>query len=486
MNVRELEPHGLWEIFADVCSIPHSSGHEGRLREYVLEFARKNKLSAQCDAAGNVLLAKPPVPGCENLKTVLMQGHLDMVPEKNSDCDFDFMTQPIQAVVDGDEVKAKNTTLGADNGIGIALALTVMTDENLRHGPLKALFTVEEETGLTGANSLDPDFIDADIMLNLDSEDEGQLFIGCAGGARVDFTMTPETIQSSPDSEFFEIKITGLLGGHSGCDIHRGRANAVKEAAALLKRLFAEVPGLDLLDIRGGDKDNAIPREAFIRLAAAGCKLAALRRIVVDFESGRRRVLADSEPGYKVSVENTPGAKLVLNRVFAQNLIAVLDECPNGVMAESREFPGVIETSTNLAAVKVCDGKIVILTSQRSLIDTERVKITDRIIRHFSGYGAEARISSEYPGWTPHADSEILKIAETACLRQTGKAPEIVVIHAGLECGIIGKKHSGLDMISFGPDITGPHAPGERVSISSTVRCLELLKNILIEIPPKK
>jgi dipeptidase D len=482
MNVRELEPHGLWEIFADVCSIPHPSGHEARLRDYVLEFARLNKLSAQCDAAGNVLLAKPAAPGCENFKTVLMQGHLDMVSEKNTDYDFDFLTQPIQPVIAGDLIKAENTTLGADNGIGIALALMVMTDEKLQHGPLRALFTIEEETGLTGANQVDPAFIDADIMLNLDSEDEGQLFIGCAGGARVDFTFKPEHIEIPAEYKFVEIAIAGLLGGHSGCDIHRGRGNAIKEAAALLDHLFAELSDLYLVEVQGGDKDNAIPREAFTRLAVPKHQLESLKQLVTGFAASR---FNENDPGLKFDLKPIAYDGQVLSVSSAQSLINALDTCPDGVIAASNEFPGVIETSTNLASVKNIAGKIVILTSQRSLVDAERIAITDTVIEHFTGFGAEAQISSKYPGWTPRADSEILKIAAAAYHRQSGKAPEIVVIHAGLECGIIGKKHPGVDMISLGPDIIGPHAPGECVSISSTVRCLDLLKDILSHIPEK-
>ncbi len=481
MNVRELEPRRLWNIFADVCSIPHPSGHEARLRDYVLEFARKNMLAAECDAVGNVLLSKSASTGFEDRKTVLMQGHLDMVPEKNSDYNFDFTTQAVQPVIDGDFIKAENTTLGADNGIGIAMALAAMTDRDLQHGPLKALFTIEEETGLTGAAQVAPAFIDTDIMLNLDSEDEGQLFIGCAGGARVDFTFTPALMSMPAGFACVQIAITGLKGGHSGCDIHLGRGNALKEAAALLASLEGDFD-IFLIEILGGDKDNAIPRESFVRLAVPSEKVNELRQKVNEFAA---TCFNENDPGLKFEIKETAMVDQVLKPDFAVLLIRALDACPHGVMAESSEFPGVIETSTNLAAVKDVDGKILVLTSQRSLVNKKREEITDMIIRHFAELGADSRVSSQYPGWTPHADSEILQIAKAACKRQSGKEPEIVVIHAGLECGIIGEKHPGVDMISFGPDIIGPHAPGERVSISSTVRCYDLLKDILSHIPEK-
>ena len=483
MNVRELEPQRLWKFFADVCSIPHPSGHEERLRGYILDFAKENDLVSRCDSIGNVLLSKPASPGCENLKTVLMQGHLDMVPECNSDYDFDFTKQPIQPIVDGDLIRAEYTTLGADNGIGVAMALAVMTDDDLQHGPLRALFTIEEETGLTGAGQVDPSFIDADIMLNLDSEDEGQLFIGCAGGARVDFTCEPEYIKIPAGYEFVEVAITGLLGGHSGCDIHRGRGNAIIEAAHMLKVVTSELPQVLVFDLVGGAKDNAIPRESFVRLALSEDDLCSLERIMLDFAMSRYN---ENDSGLKFDLKQIATVDQAWSKEFTGNLIIALLECPNGVIIESGEFSGVIETSTNLAAVKGIDGKVVILTSQRSLVDEARIDITDQVIAHFSKFGAGSQISSQYPGWTPHADSEILKIAIEAYKRQSGYEPEIVVIHAGLECGIIGEKHTGVDMISFGPDIIGPHAPGERVSISSTVRCLDLLKDILTHIPEKK
>lgn len=485
MNLRELEPSRLWGVFADICSIPHPSGHEARLRDYMLDFAARHGLESRCDATGNVLLKAEASPGCENIRPVILQGHLDMVPEKNSDYDFDFLTQPVQPVISGDLVMAENTTLGADNGIGLAMILTVMTDPEVKHGTLYGLFTVEEETGLTGADNVEPGFIKADILINLDSEEEGHLFVGCAGGARIDFTLEPEYVPVPDNYHFFEIDVCGLRGGHSGCDIHVGRGNAIKEAAALLRIISGKIPGFRLVGLKGGDLDNAIPRETFISLTVPVGDIEKLEQIVAEFFMERRGEYALTDPDYGVALRNTSAVRNVFSHEFAGKLIGALDECPNGVIAESHEFPGVIETSTNLASVKTLGDKMTVTTSQRSLIDESRDRLSDRIIDLFKSYGIEGSIRSRYPGWMPSADSIMLKIATRVYEKQTGKKPEVVVIHAGLECGIIGKKHPGIDMISFGPDINGPHAPGENVGISSCGRVLEFLKGILAEIPEK-
>lgn len=485
MSLRELEPTRLWDTFADICSIPHPSGHEERLRDYILVFAAKHGLESRCDVTGNVQLKAEASPGCANIRPVILQGHLDMVPEKNSNYDFDFLTQPIHPVISGDLVLAENTTLGADNGIGVSIILTVMTDPNIKHGPLHAVFTVEEEIGLTGADNVDPGFIDADILINLDSEDEGHLFIGCAGGARLDFTLEPERDFVPENYQTFKIKICGLCGGHSGCDIHAGRANAIKEAAALMRIVSNEIPDYRLTSLTGGDLDNAIPREAFINISVPVATAEKLELIVAEFFMAQRNKHSLTDPNYEISLKKTAELKQAFAPGFAGKLIQVMDECPNGVIAESHEFPGVVETSTNLASAKEIDGKLMVTASQRSLIDEARDNTSADIMKHFQSFGFVGELRNKYPGWTPSSDSKILKTAIHVYEKQTGKKPEIVVIHAGLECGIIGKKHPGIDMISFGPDINGPHAPGENVSISSTQRTLAFLRGVLENIPSK-
>lgn len=479
-----LKPELLWNHFEEICNRPHPSRKEGKLSEYVISVGKKNNLETLTDEFGNVLIKKPATKGKENLQTAVLQGHLDMVPEKNSDVKHDFDNDPIQAFVDGEWVKAKGTTLGSDNGIGVAAALAVIESKDVEHGPLEFLFTLDEETGLNGAQALKPGFLKATTLLNLDSEEDGALYIGCAGGKTTvaRFKFTPENLPA--DSQPFEVKITGLKGGHSGLDIAEGRGNSVKIMTRLLWNLSSKF-GVRLSSIQGGSKHNAIPRECFAKVAVPAASVEGFSKYVNDFNAIIKKELATNEPNLKVEAVKADKIEKVMDKNTQEKLLNALYAVPHGVITMSPDIKGLVETSTNLAIVQTEDGTVSITTSQRSSVETEKDDIGDMVASVFKLAGAEINSGDGYPGWKPNVKSPILSVIKSTYKKLYGNEPEVKAIHAGLECGIINERYPDMDMISFGPTIMGAHSPDERVKIDTVDKFWTLLKEVLKNIPSK-
>ncbi len=481
-NIHQLKPERLWHFFSEICKIPRPSKKEEKIAAYLVGFAKENKLWYQVDSAGNVLVRKPATPGFETRKGVILQSHLDMVCEKNSDTLHDFNVDPIRPWIDGDWVKAKGTTLGADDGIGIAASLAILEATDIPHGPIEALFTMDEETGLTGAFALKPGQLTGRILLNLDSEDEGQIFIGCAGGKDTVATFDLVTEHPPAGAVGYNVSVTGLKGGHSGDDINKGLGNAVR----LLNRFLWNVSRdlnvrVALMD--AGNLRNALAREGFASITVPADKTTAFEASVKEYHKMFTFELHTTEPDLKLSAVKTDLSPVVLEAGLQKRLLESVYACPHGVMAMSRDIPNFVETSTNLASVKIRDNKILVTTSQRSSVDTSKKDIADMVASVFRLAGAGVEHSSGYPGWAPDPDSEILRISVESYKRLFKGEPEVLAIHAGLECGLIGAIYPGMDMISFGPTIKGAHSPDERLHIESTVKFWALLLEILANIP---
>lgn len=483
MNVfKGLKPEAVWTYFEEICQIPRPSKKEEKVAAFLLAFARKNGLEAKKDEAGNVLIKKPAAKGAEHLPAVVLQAHMDMVCEKNSDTQHDFDKDPIQPYIDGEWVKAKGTTLGADDGIGMAAQLALLTAGDIKHGPLECLFTVDEETGLTGAFALKPGFFEAKILLNLDSEDEGELFIGCAGGIDTVIRM-PYKKETAGDRKFaVKISVKGLQGGHSGDDINRGRGNAIK----ILNRFLWELNkkyGVRVAVLEGGNLRNAIAREAN---AVVVFEDTYKEQVRVDFNvyaAEMESVWSLTESGLHFDLESADVPPEVLTPSDTTKLLDALYACPHGVFAMSYRMPGMVETSTNLAAVKFIENNTVLITtSQRSDINSEKMNIAQMVASVFHMAGAEVVHGEGYPGWAPDPDSEILKIALASYKKLFGKEPVVRSIHAGLECGLFLEKYPAMDMISFGPTLRGVHSPDEKINIKTVemwwAHLVDVLQNV--------
>ena len=486
MEQKNLKSAGVFRYFEEICQVPRPSKKEGKIIAYLQDFGKKHGLEIRTDEAGNILMKKPATPGMENRKTVALQAHMDMVCEKNNDVQHDFLTDPIETVVEGEWMKAKGTTLGADNGIGIATALAVLTDESLVHGPLECLFTVDEETGLTGAFALKDGFLHSDILLNLDSEDEGELFIGCAGGVDSVGEFSYQEV-AVPDGYFCaRVQVKGLQGGHSGGDIHLGRANANKLLARFLNQLRKKYE-VYLCGIDGGNLRNAIAREASAVIAFPEEDKHAIRADLNIFAAEVEREYAVSDPGVQFLLESEAPCKLAIEPEVARRVLMAIQALPHGVIAMSQDIPGLVETSTNLASVKMKPGHIIrIETSQRSSITSAKEDIAATVRTVFELAGAVVSHSEGYPGWKPNTHSEILEIATESYQRLFHTEAKVKAIHAGLECGLFLDKYPTLDMISFGPTLQGVHSPDERMHIPSVERFWLHLVDILKNIPEKK
>jgi dipeptidase D len=467
-----LKPKGLWKHFAAVCRIPHCSKNEKALGDYVTSVARKLGFKSQMDGVGNVTVEVPATAGREKSKTVVIQGHLDMVCEKNSGTTHDFEKDPIDAVVDGDWLKANGTTLGADNGVGLAAALAVMEDKSLVHGPLELLFTVDEETGLNGAGGLKPGQLKGKILLNLDSEEEGVFFIGCAGGADSEITL-PIRRNAQTDEDPFKVTLSGLRGGHSGIDIHTGRGNALQLLARMLFRLDAP---FRLVHFEGGSKHNAIPREAFAHVTVAKTDAEKFKKSIGkrfdDLRFEYKAVEKDMELKFDPA---TAYHKKPMDESSQTTFLSLLFGLPHGVEAMNQEIPGLVETSNNVAIVRCFEDKAVIHTSSRSSIASALEGMRAKVEAVASLSGASVKHMDGYPGWTPNLSSPLLAVMKDVYQKLAGKEAEVKAVHAGLECGILGEKFPGMDMISFGPDLRNPHSPDEKVHIPSVSRFYDLL-----------
>ncbi len=481
-TIRDLEPKEVWKHFHALTRIPRPSKKEAGIIEYMKNFGQELGLETVVDDVGNVIIKKPATKGMENRKTVVLQGHLDMVPQKNSDKEFDFEKDPIVPVIDGDWVKADGTTLGSDNGIGVAAAMAVLESDDLKHGPVEALFTVDEETGMTGAFGLKPGLLDGEILINMDSEDEGELYVGCAGGIDISASKayTPESVPSG--HEAYRVSARGMKGGHSGMDIALGRANANKVMFRFLMQAEADLK-IRLSEAEGGDLRNAIPRESHATVVVPAGAAEKFEKMVDGYQQICRNEFAETEPDLEFSCERAGAPQGVVPAEEQYRFIRAVFACPNGVQRMSQSMTGLVETSNNLAIARVKDGSFQVLNLTRSSVDSAKEATAWKIAAVFQLIGAEVELSGEYPGWKPDMDSPILKVCQEVYHREFGKVPEIKAIHAGLECGLLGGVYPGLDMISFGPTIRFPHSPDEKVEINTVKKFWEFLVAILKNVP---
>ncbi len=478
--VADLEPRALWAHFDTVLTIPRGSKEEGKIREYVISVAERNGLGHQVDATGNVVIRKPASPGKENAPATVLQSHLDMVNEKNSDVEHDFSRDPIKPRMDGAYLTATGTTLGSDNGIGLAAMLAILESKEMVHGPLEFLFTIDEETGLTGAGGLDASMFLGRRLLNLDSEEEGTVTVGCAGGADTEIRLALETLPAPSRATAHMVKLSGLHGGHSGIDIHLQRGNAVQLLARMLHAIAPGTPGF-LAEIQGGNKHNAIPREAWGTVVIPEEQSGEfLRQFSLQFEMLKGEY-GTVEPGMSLSLTEAPLPAKVWSTDSTWKVLRLLVALPHGVVAMSNDIPGLVETSTNLAVVKTEAKGISILTSSRSSVASALGWIRRKIRATAFLAGAQVDEHDGYPGWKPDLDSEVLKLVKRVHARVLGAEPHVQAVHAGLECGIIGEMVPGMDMISFGPQIEFPHSPAERVKVDSVGRFYALLTAVLEE-----
>jgi len=475
-----IEPRYVFKYFDELLNIPRPSKHEEKALEHLKRLAQSKGLEYKQDKVKNLVLRVPATKGYENSPTVILQGHIDMVAEKNSDVVFDFLKDPINAYVDGDWIKTKGTTLGADNGIGVAAALAFIDDPDAVHGPLEILLTVDEETGLTGASNLDAKILSGKIMLNLDSEEDGVFFIGCAGGANTVTTLPVKLINVNRKFKIFELKISGLLGGHSGLNIIDNRANAIKLLARVIKAAIRAKVEIMLSDIRGGDKHNAIPREAFAVVAVNEKHIKKFNEALNSELEKARTEFSTVDKDIKLDIsEFTKKVSKAINAADTKRVINLLLAIPHGVISMSREIPGLVETSSNLATIRMKGSKVEILTSSRSSVSEALDTVLESIDSLVELYGGKTKGYGRYPGWRPNVDSPLLKKAVSVFKSLRGNEPKITAIHAGLECGIIMEKVPGMDVISFGPEMHGVHSPNEKLNIPSVGRFYEYLKRLL-------
>ncbi|MFN3555565.1 MAG: aminoacyl-histidine dipeptidase [Bacteroidales bacterium] len=482
--LSNLEPEAIWRYFEEICNIPHPSKHEEKIMAWVKEFGKKLGLETQTDKVGNIIIRKPATPGYENRQTIVFQGHLDMVPQKNNDTQHDFIKDPIQPYIDGDWVKARGTTLGADNGIGVAAAMAVLENKNIEHGPIECLFTIDEETGMTGAFGLEEGFVKGDILINLDSEDEGQLYIGCAGGIDTTAVFPYKELHVVGATKAWKVEVKGLKGGHSGMDIILGRGNANKIMTRLLWQAHRELT-LQIHHIEGGSLRNAIPREAVATVVVPMENADKFEAMAKDISAKVKNELKNTEPDFQLIISQVEVPKTIIDPAVIQRLLDAVYACPNGVIRMVDDMPGIVETSTNLAIVKSENGKIEVCALQRSSVDSAKEDLCNMIRSVFELAGAEVEHTGSYPGWKPNVNSPILKTMMDVYQKKYGKEPEVKVIHAGLECGLIGGVYPNLDMISCGPTIRNPHSPDERVHIKSVALFWEFLLETLKNAPVK-
>lgn len=481
--IEGLKPELVWKYFAKIASIPHPSKHEAELARYIMDTAQSMGYTTKTDSVGNLVVYKPATPGRENSPTVVIQGHIDMVAEKNKDKIHDFLKDPIELVRKDNVIMANGTTLGADNGIAVAVALAIMEDQTLEHGPIEFLFTVDEETGLTGANGLATDLLNGKIMLNLDSEEEGTFFVGCAGGKNTLIEFKTDFDKPGDKYLAMQLSVKGLKGGHSGLEIHKYRGNSIK----IITRVLAELTelGVRLSKINGGNKHNAIPREADALIFVPVKIKTHIQETVAKMESVIKAEYESVDPGLTITLEEVrvPKTTRIMKKSNQRNLIWMLTALPHGVIKMSADIPGLVETSTNLAIITTERTGVKLTTSQRSSVASEIDDIVNTVIAVCELAGAKTKVTDGYPAWKPNMQSPILKIAGDTYKNLYGKEPHITAIHAGLECGVIGKKYPGMDMISFGPTMEGVHSPDEKLYIDSVERFWQfttaLLKNIV-------
>ena len=481
-TIKDLKPALVWNNFYQLTRYPRPSKHEEKVREFLLKWGKEHKVETFADATGTVIMKVPATPGYENRKTVILQGHMDMVPQKNNDVKHDFLTDPIETWIDGEWVKAKGTTLGADDGMGVAMAMAVAESKDLKHGPIEILITYDEETGMTGANKLQPGVLKGDILINLDSETEGELYVGCAGGMDTEGTGRYTKVRRPKGYQAYSLLVKGCQGGHSGMDIILCRANANRIAARLTDVILAKTD-TKLVEFTGGNMRNAIPREAEVLLYIKDpSKVARVLR-----KAGLQVLdeFAQTDPDMSISLTPAIFSKGYVKDDEARALVNAVLACPDGVERMSQTMPGTVETSNNLAIVKIAGGKVAIVTLMRSFIDSAKVALSRKIAAVLNNAGIKTRFVGAYSGWAPDDKSVILRVMKDSYKKLYGKEPEVMAIHAGLECGIIGGIYPGLDMISCGPTLKSPHSPDERCYIPSVQKAWDFLVEVLKDIPER-
>jgi len=481
-TIRSLEPQGIWGYFADLNAVPRASKKEERVIAFMKSFGERLGLETIEDAVGNVIIRKPATSGMEDRKMVVLQSHLDMVHQKNNDTDFNFDTQGIEMIVDGDWVRAKGTTLGADNGLGVATIMAILASNDIPHPAIEALFTIDEETGMTGAMGLKGGLLNGDILLNLDTEEDDEIGVGCAGG--VDVTAIGNYSTEAPNANWQPITITvkGLQGGHSGMDIHKGFGNANK----LMNRVLYQTNDLiRIAEINGGSLRNAIPRESVAQVIVDDARLSLFEQQLNEIKEALYTEYASLEPDLYIGFETSSMPATVMSIADQRTFLKVLHAAHNGVYRMSPAIEGLVETSNNIAKVSVHHGTIKIECLTRSSVESTKEDLAHSLKSTFELAGYRVSFSGAYPGWAPNMESPILKVMEKLYIELNGESPNVAACHAGLECGILGQNYPGMDMISFGPTIKGAHSPDERASISSTRKFWKYIQEILKNVPQK-
>ena len=482
--ISQLQPQALWQWFEQICAIPHPSKHEQALSAHIQAWAKDKQLDIVEDKVGNLIIKKPATPGMENRKVVALQAHIDMVPQKNADKVHDFEKDPIVPYIDGEWVKATGTTLGSDNGIGMASALAVLGSDDIPHGPLEVLLTIDEETGMTGAFGLEPGYLDAEILINTDSEQEGEIYMGCAGG--VDAQISVPMVWQSPEQSnaTYTLTLSGLKGGHSGVNIHLGRGNANKLLARFLFS-YADELAIELTNFTGGSLRNAIPREANVSFMLPGENVPQLEALMAEYQAIIRQELAIADPLMLLELTEIPAATQVMSEDTQNMLIDLLNACPNGVIRMSDEVKGVTETSLNVGVISTGSESVEIICLIRSLLDSGREEVEGVLTSLANLAGVEIELSGAYPGWKPDNSSPVMALVRETYDDIYNKEPVIMVIHAGLECGLFKKPYPEMDMVSIGPTIRYPHSPDEKVLIKTVEQYYKLLLAVLARIPEK-
>ena len=484
MTIKDLQPKVVWDNFYGLTRVPRPSKHEEKVIEYLLEWGKNHGIQAEKDAAGNVIMRAPATPGMEKRRGVILQGHMDMVPQKTGDSKHNFLTDPITTLVEGDWLTADRTTLGADNGIGVALALSVLEDKSVKHGPIEVLVTRDEETGMTGANGLKPGVLKGDILINLDSEDEGELCVGCAGGLDAEADFRYRTVAAPEDFVGYTLTVKGLQGGHSGMDISLYRANANKVVARILLPLM-EKHGVKLVSFTGGSLRNAIPFEACAEILVPDAAVKAVKKVVDEVFGQIKAEFAESDPSASMQFGKTAAAPRYVGDKVALSVVKALLACPSGVIRMSRTMEGLTETSINMAIVRTEKGHITIHSLMRSAVDSAKAALADRVRCIFEAAGATVAFKGGYSGWTPKLDTPMNKVMMEQFKKVYGRDMKIMATHGGLECAIMGAKYPNWEMVSVGPTIRYPHSPDERLDIPSVARTWDYLKAVLEAVPEK-
>ena len=482
-DIRALEPTELWNNFADLNAVPRGSKKEERVIQFMVDFGKKLNLDTVVDPVGNVIIKKPASKGMENRKTVVLQSHLDMVHQKNSDTNFNFDTEGIKMVIDGDWVRADGTTLGADNGLGVAAIMSVLASKTIKHPPLEALFTIDEETGMTGAKGLQANYLNGEILLNLDTEDDDEIDIGCAGGIDVSAENTYNEVGAPVNSGGFSITVKGLKGGHSGMDIHKGLGNANK----IMNRLLYETKEyIRVSEINGGSLRNAIPRESFATISVATAKKDAFIKKINKIAKEIKTEQSTVDPNLEIIISEVATPERVMTTISQNTLLNAIYSAHNGVYRMSHDMKDLVETSNNVARVIIKDENIKILCLTRSSVESSKFDLANALRATFEMAGYSVTLSGSYPGWKPNVSSAVLKLLSETYEKMFNEKPDVVACHAGLECGILGTNYPDMDMISFGPTIQGAHSPDEKANIKSSQKFWKFLLTVLENIPLKK